>query len=253
MNNAVTTFAAPRTFRTMFNGAYPFQVDVDRNQVRISALVDGTDDQYQELRTFTFMEFFVGRSPVTKMSSYSGGHGPRFDGNSVLFLKDISIKDKDTTFEYVWVGSLYGTFRVPNKIVFYQSEVGNNDVPYPWAVDDQTNVIFFIGDERKDGLSLLRNSPPQLDLQKVLANQQDFMQLADPKNEDSVRSAKILNKERALYKTPEMYDFFWHVLGGHRRRGKRSKLYEGVMSHIKLENVLNLFERRLNRASRKKR
>ena len=171
----------------------------------------------------------------------------------VLFLKDISIKDKDTTFEYVWVGSLYGTFRVPNKIVFYQSEVGNNDVPYPWAVDDQTNVIFFIGDERKDGLSLLRNSPPQLDLQKVLANQQDFMQLADPKNEDSVRSAKILNKERALYKTPEMYDFFWHVLGGHRRRGKRSKLYEGVMSHIKLENVLNLFERRLNRASRKKR
>ena len=40
-------------------------------------------------------EVFIGKSPVNAMTTFSGGHGPRFDGNSILLKRE-----KD----YVFVG-----------------------------------------------------------------------------------------------------------------------------------------------------
>ena len=40
-------------------------------------------------------EVFIGKSPVNAMTTFSGGHGPRFDGNSVLLKREN---------DYVFVG-----------------------------------------------------------------------------------------------------------------------------------------------------
>ena len=61
------------------------------------------------------------------MTEFSGGHGPAFDGNSLL------LKNPDG--KYVYVGYLIFEFTPLADIVEFVSPVGNNDVPYPYAID----------------------------------------------------------------------------------------------------------------------
>lgn len=42
--------------------------------------------------------------------------------------------------EYIFIGDKIWSFDAKNKIVEYISPVGNNDVPYPYAVDDMGNI-----------------------------------------------------------------------------------------------------------------
>lgn len=77
---------------------------------------------------------WIGKSPKTSMTLFSGGHGPTFDGNSIILTlpKNMNV--------YIGGGSGSGsgdgavqTFKTPTPIVEYWSPVGNNDVPYPVA------------------------------------------------------------------------------------------------------------------------
>lgn len=70
---------------------------------------------------------FIGHSPKNKMTEFSGAYGPEFLGNSILVHK----KDLD----YVCIGSDIFEFTALDRIVEYVSPVGNNGVPYPYAVD----------------------------------------------------------------------------------------------------------------------
>ena len=70
--------------------------------------------------SFDAERVFVGQCPK---------HGARFDGNSILLLKE--------GLEYVFVGESVFSFTAKSPITKYLSPVGNNDVPYPWAMDEQ--------------------------------------------------------------------------------------------------------------------
>eukprot|EP00438_Fugacium_kawagutii_P016461 Skav211454 [mRNA] locus=scaffold379:112596:113276:- [translate_table: standard] len=63
---------------------------------------------------------FVGQSPK---------HGARFDGNSMLLHLE--------ALKYMFVGETVFSFTAKSPITKFVSPVGNNDVPYPWAMDEQ--------------------------------------------------------------------------------------------------------------------
>ena len=88
--------------------------------------------------SFSSPQVFIGKSSLNPMTEYSGGHGPMFDGNSILASLD------DGT--YIFVGSKIVIFRPRAPIVEFESPVGNNDVPYPWAMDSAGNYYLLIED-----------------------------------------------------------------------------------------------------------
>lgn len=82
---------------------------------------------------------FVGKSPENKMTKFSSGYGPRFDGNSMLFELPPAAKRK-----YVFVGAAVFSFATAAApIERFVSPVGNSGVPYPYAVDRDGGVYFF--------------------------------------------------------------------------------------------------------------
>jgi hypothetical protein len=56
------------------------------------------------IKTFNPDKIFIGESPLNKMTEFSGGHGPYFDGNSILLKINTStysfFNEKDT-FKYL--------------------------------------------------------------------------------------------------------------------------------------------------------
>ena len=74
---------------------------------------------------------FIGKSPLNEMTEFSGGAGPEYDGNTIL------INDREN--HYVCVTSNIFEFTSLAPIVEYVSPVGNNTVPYPYAIDEAGN------------------------------------------------------------------------------------------------------------------
>jgi len=70
------------------------------------------------------------------MTEFSGGYCSEFDGNTIL----LHIKNN----EYVHIYDIIISFTSNSKIIQYVSPVGNNDVPYPYAVDEHNNYYFFV-------------------------------------------------------------------------------------------------------------
>lgn len=89
--------------------------------------------------SYKFNKIFIGKSPLTKSTEFSGGSGPEFDGNSILAELDY----KDSEYSYLYIGSIIRTFNTDDRIVKYWSIVGNNDVPYPVAIGEQ-NYYFML-------------------------------------------------------------------------------------------------------------
>jgi len=124
-----------KTYETHDNGGRPFKVVVSGNNVNVFREdCDGYDyddntNKYDNNPSFTFepTQIFIGKSSYNRMTAFSGGHGSEFDGNSIL------LKIKDRT--YVYIGCCIFSFDAIDEIVEYQSPVGNNDVPYPYAID----------------------------------------------------------------------------------------------------------------------
>lgn len=79
-----------------------------------------------KIKKFKSAKIFVGKSPKIKMTILSGGHGPRFIGNTIL------LKIKKNV--YVFIGLNIYEFKTDDEIIKYYSPVGNNDVPYPVAI-----------------------------------------------------------------------------------------------------------------------
>jgi len=83
-----------------------------------------------------YARVFVGRSPRNATTEYSKGYGPKFDGNSMLFETEPG--------KYTFVGERVTTFRTRSPVETFVSPVGNNDVPYPFAVD-RAGVAYLLG------------------------------------------------------------------------------------------------------------
>lgn len=118
-------------YYTHDNGGRPFKVVIDSNLVKVYDNIKNN-----KLLSLESLQVFIGESPRTPMTEFSGGYGDDFKGNTIL----VEINDK----EYVFIGDNIFTFKTNNKIINYTSEVGNNDVPYPYAIDSEDNFYLLI-------------------------------------------------------------------------------------------------------------
>lgn len=116
------------------NGGRPFTVTFKDDIV----IVNSNSSNWQ--KTFYPINVFIGHSPVNAMTLFSGGHGPEFEGNTILLE---GRKLHDGRHEYTFLGHELYTF-VSKKVVRYVSPVGNNDVPYPFAIDVDGNYILLL-------------------------------------------------------------------------------------------------------------
>lgn len=121
------------TYLTHDNGGRPFKVWYKHPTVQVYQAGRGG----KLLMTFRTDQFLVGMSPLNSMTEYSAGYGSEFDGNSI-----IARVGSDN--EYIHVGSEIFKFKALAPIVKYLSPVGNNDVPYPWALDALGNVYLMV-------------------------------------------------------------------------------------------------------------
>ena len=85
------------------------------------------------IKSYKCKEIFIGKSPKSEMTNFSGGYGPKFDGNSILLQIDSN--------KYVFVGHNLYEFKIDDIINEYYSPVGNNDVPYPVALGSKNNYF----------------------------------------------------------------------------------------------------------------
>lgn len=128
-------------YRTHDNGGSPFEVHIKDQYVSVHKAIYSDDDVSYEKKPIyeiNVKKAFVGKSVVNDMTKFSGGHGKRFDGNTIL----LHIKDNN----YVYVGEQIYSFKSLSEIVKYISPVGNSDVPYPYAIDKENNVYLMISD-----------------------------------------------------------------------------------------------------------
>lgn len=100
------------------------------------------DDEFDYAPSYVFdnvEQIFVGTSPFNKMTEFSGGHGPDFDGNTILlYINELN---------YIYIGDgVITKFTTKNKIVSYSSPVGNNFVAYPYATDDKGMIYLLVED-----------------------------------------------------------------------------------------------------------
>ena len=116
------------------NRRRPYKIIIDKKQVKIykkkeNKKEDIYEDKYEdkEFKIYKPIKIFIGKSPKNRMTIFSGGIGKSFDGNSILLQL--------TKYSYLYIGSEFYTFRTDSEIIDYVSPVGNNDVPYPYAID----------------------------------------------------------------------------------------------------------------------
>jgi hypothetical protein len=133
-------------YYTHNNYSRPFAVDVDGDEVHVFKWLEcvrsGTgeyDNIYTDMPILSYnpQRIFIGHSPECPMTQFSGGYGERFDGNSIL----LHIRDD----EYVFIGDKIYKF-YSNNIVEFVAPVGNNDVPYPYAITEDGHVYLLIED-----------------------------------------------------------------------------------------------------------
>lgn len=127
------------------NGGTPFYVYVSPKEDEISVYTipktsyipkDDEDDpgkEYYTERVFHAYpkKIYIGKSPKNNMTEFSCGHGKKFDGNTILV-------DMGNN-EYVYIQAAVEWFKSLASIVRYVSPVGNDRVPYPFAVDSKKN------------------------------------------------------------------------------------------------------------------
>jgi len=85
---------------------------------------------------FIAEQIFIGNSPKSAITEEVDAFGPDYDGNSfLLYLSGL---------KYVFIGDCIYSFTSYDMIETYISNVGNNDVPYPYAIDKSGNIYLMI-------------------------------------------------------------------------------------------------------------
>lgn len=125
-------------YKTQDNGGIGFLVFVktDNTMVYVYGRDDVVFENYdvepeldtlfvKQVAVYNPVEIFIGKSLLNRMTQFSGGHGSKWDGNSILLRID--------GFHYVHIGIEIFEFFTTEPVTAYVSSVGNNCVPYPYA------------------------------------------------------------------------------------------------------------------------
>lgn len=119
-------------YHTHDNGGRPFIVEINDSEVSISK--NRNHWQHNKIVTYRPKKIFIGTHNDKNQDLAKNF----FDGNSIL----LHIQNLD----YVFIGHCIYTFRAEKPIVEYNSPVGNSNVPYPYAIDQDGNVYLLIED-----------------------------------------------------------------------------------------------------------
>ena len=126
------------------NGGQPFKVKISKNHLKVFNFNNEDDIDYDNIKynnnlrlvyETDFNNVFIGRHPKSE-KMYAEDFDAIYDGNSIL----VEIDDN----EYVYIGMNIYKFNSLNKINYYLSIVGNNWVPYPYAIDERNNIYLMI-------------------------------------------------------------------------------------------------------------
>jgi hypothetical protein len=120
-----------RTYYIHNNGSLPFKIDIYGTDVKIY-----DQDENYNYNPVPFLEFspekiYIGESPLNTRTRHNNQYGASFDGNTILLKKC-----KNT---YISITKNIFTFKTTCDIKKYVSPIGNNDVPYPYAIDTNNN------------------------------------------------------------------------------------------------------------------
>lgn len=119
-----------KTYKTHDNGGRPFKVKIGKN-------VDVYHNYGKYLiASYKPIRIFIGKSLFDDMTAFSRGHGKKFDGNSIL----LQIGNN----KYIQIGWEIFSFNSLTDIKEFYSPIGNNDVPYPYAIDINDNNYMLI-------------------------------------------------------------------------------------------------------------
>ena len=110
-----------RTYETHDNGGRPFTIAINDDIATITHIESNT------VYVQRFIQCFVGEAD---------NHSEA--GNSILLLVNAN--------KYVYIGHKMFTFTSIALIITYRSPIGNSDVPYPYAIDEDGNVYLLIED-----------------------------------------------------------------------------------------------------------
>ncbi len=124
-------------YYTLVNGEVPYMVRIIGKEVRVYE--NNTTHSVNEsflINVYHTEKIWIGVSPLHIMTEFSGSHGERFNGNSILIKLE---NDK-----YIYIGEKIKEFKSKSPIVEYVSPVGNNCVPYPYAIDELGNYYLMI-------------------------------------------------------------------------------------------------------------
>jgi len=151
-----------KKYFTHSNGEIPYLVYVNNKNIYIYEIntkhkINYIDWDYKNYMNNSWMytqlvkeyknviKIYIGKSPKIKMTIFSGGHGKKFDGNTILL--------QIGKYKYVYISYDVTEFNTRNDdIISYYSPVGNNDVPYPIAFSKNNTYIF------NDSIKYISNS-----------------------------------------------------------------------------------------------
>lgn len=123
-----------KTFYTHSWYKRPFKITIDADIVRVHKCI-GFD---RLANSFQYASKFREYHPLQIFVGDSDNPDPEDRGNSfLLHIKDL---------KYIYVGDSIKSFKALSPIVTYKSKIGNNDVPYPFAQDDQRRNYLMLED-----------------------------------------------------------------------------------------------------------
>lgn len=136
-----------KTYFTISNGSRPYLVYIKDKNVAIYNIPENfemDDSEYYTnnakwmyinlVKKYKANKIFIGKSPLIKMTDFSGGYGKDYDGNTILLLLNKN--------NYIYIKKSIRKFIINDQLENYYSFVGNNDVPYPMAIGKK-NIYFF--------------------------------------------------------------------------------------------------------------
>jgi hypothetical protein len=133
-----------------------------------------------------YVNIFIGDIPKDSENIYKQHDKIKDKGNTIL----LEIEPKTGTVpNYLWIGNR-GIIRYyfENEIVEFYSPVGNNGVPYPFAVDEDNNFILLLDNIRFKNNGCIDPYRYYYDLLDNMSNYEKFVTDNTPKDCDKIES-----------------------------------------------------------------
>jgi hypothetical protein len=123
----------PKVYLVHDNGARPFKVVVKRQKVEVFRMPEGVEKDDFE-------------TPTLDDARMYSEHVLTIEGYKRIWKGDeaCAILVKADATRYVFIGWCIYEFKWESDIVRFYDNLGNSDVPYPYAVDDDDYTLLFL-------------------------------------------------------------------------------------------------------------